>query len=91
MTRAGKQGLLVLFDAYSPFDADQPGKFVKLAVGCRETQLILAHMHGPQFAQLLVGAGSPNAEQFSCDFTADEIAALAHDNAAQLFGLEGAS
>lgn len=81
----------MLFDAYSPFDADQPGKFVKLAVGCRETQLILAHMHGPQFAQLLVGAGSPNAEQFSCDFTADEIAALAHDNAAQLFGLEGAS
>jgi uncharacterized protein len=52
--RAGERGLPVLFDAYSPFDPGQPGKFVKLAMACPDTTLILAHAHGPHFADLLV-------------------------------------
>ncbi len=47
-------GLPVLFDAYSPFDADQPGKFVRLAMEVPEARLVLAHAHGPKFAELLV-------------------------------------
>lgn len=52
--RAGELGLPVLFDAYSPFDPAQPGKFVRLAMTCQDTTLILAHAHGPDFASLLV-------------------------------------
>ncbi len=52
--KATKQGLPVLFDAYSPWDADQPGKFVDLATEVPDGRLILAHAHGPGFAQLLV-------------------------------------
>jgi predicted TIM-barrel fold metal-dependent hydrolase len=47
-------GLPVLFDAYSPWDANQPGKFVNLALALPESKLILAHAHGPGFPQLLV-------------------------------------
>lgn len=52
--RAADHNLPVLFDAYSPSDANQPGKFVHLAMGVPESRLILAHAHGPSFAQLLV-------------------------------------
>jgi uncharacterized protein len=52
--RAAERGLPVLFDAYSPWDADQPGKFVNLATAVPESRLILAHAHGPGFPQLLV-------------------------------------
>jgi hypothetical protein len=52
--RAAEHGLPVLFDAYSPWDANQPGKFVNLATAVPESRLILAHAHGPGFAQLLV-------------------------------------
>lgn len=52
--RAAERGLPVLFDAWSPWDADQPGKFVKLAMAVPESRLILAHAHGPGFPQLLV-------------------------------------
>jgi len=52
--RASAHHLPVLFDAYSPFDADQPGKFVRLAMEVPEARLILAHAHGPRFADLLV-------------------------------------
>jgi len=52
--RAAERNLPVLFDAYSPFDADQPGKFVLLAMNVPEARLILAHAHGPRFADLLV-------------------------------------
>jgi predicted TIM-barrel fold metal-dependent hydrolase len=52
--KAGELDLPVLFDAYSPFDADQPGKFVKLAMEAKESKIILAHMHGPRFLELLV-------------------------------------
>ena len=51
--RAAELGLPVLFDAYSPWDANQPGKFVNLAMEVPESRLILAHAHGPGFAQLL--------------------------------------
>jgi predicted TIM-barrel fold metal-dependent hydrolase len=51
---AAAQGLPVLFDAYSPWDANQPGKFADLAVAVPEARLILAHAHGPGFPQLLV-------------------------------------
>lgn len=54
VARAAAQGLPVLFDAYSPFDPAQPGKFVELAMAVPAARLILAHAHGPGFAQLLV-------------------------------------
>jgi predicted TIM-barrel fold metal-dependent hydrolase len=52
--RAAERGLPVLFDAYSPWDANQPGKFVNLAMAVPEARLILAHAHGPAFPQLLL-------------------------------------
>jgi hypothetical protein len=52
--RATERRLPVLFDAYSPWDANQPGKFVNLAMAVPESRLILAHAHGPGFPQLLV-------------------------------------
>jgi predicted TIM-barrel fold metal-dependent hydrolase len=52
--KAAERGLPVLFDAYSPWDADQPGKFVNLATAVPDARLILAHAHGPGFPQLLV-------------------------------------
>jgi uncharacterized protein len=51
---AAQHGLPVLFDAYSPWDANQPGKFANLAMTVPESRLILAHAHGPGFPQLLV-------------------------------------
>ena len=52
--KATERGLPVLFDAYSPWDANQPGKFVDLATSQPDARLILAHAHGPGFPQLLV-------------------------------------
>ncbi len=54
VTKAAERDLPVLFDAYSPWDANQPGKFVNLAMAVPEAKLILAHAHGPGFPQLLV-------------------------------------
>ncbi len=54
VAKAAKLGLPVLFDAYSPWDPGQPGKFVKLALAVPEARLILAHAHGPIFSSLLV-------------------------------------
>lgn len=54
VARATERRLPVLFDAYSPWDANQPGKFVNLAMAVPESRLILAHAHGPGFPQLLV-------------------------------------
>ena len=53
-SKAAECGLPILFDAYSPWDANQPGKFVNLAMAVPEARLILAHAHGPGFPQLLV-------------------------------------
>ena len=52
--RATERGLPLLFDAYSPWDANQPGKFVDLAMAVPDSRLILAHAHGPSFPQLLL-------------------------------------
>jgi hypothetical protein len=52
--RATECGMPVLFDAYSPWDTNQPGKFVSLATALPESRLILAHAHGPGFPQLLI-------------------------------------
>ena len=52
--QAARRRLPVLFDAYSPFDADQPGKFVRLAMQVPRARLVLAHAHGPRFPDLLV-------------------------------------
>ncbi len=52
--KAAERGLPVLFDAYSPWDANQPGKFADLAEAVPEARLILAHAHGPSFPQLLL-------------------------------------
>ena len=54
VSKAAERGLPVLFDAYSPWDANQPGKFANLAMAVPESRLILAHAHGPGFSQLLV-------------------------------------
>jgi uncharacterized protein len=141
VARAASHRLPVLFDAYSPFDADQPGKFIRLAMAVPQARLILAHAHGPSFAQLLAYeilarypwwprqvwvdisataallAGGPYAEQFvwvmrkvgtdrivfGSDYPLDdpvhairavgelgfgdsELAAVMHDNAADLLG-----
>jgi uncharacterized protein len=52
--KAAEYGMPVLFDAYSPWDANQPGKFVTLARAVPQARLILAHAHGPFFPQLVV-------------------------------------
>jgi predicted TIM-barrel fold metal-dependent hydrolase len=52
--RAARHDLPVLFDAYSPWDANQPGKFADLAAAVPEARLILAHAHGPGFPKLLL-------------------------------------
>jgi predicted TIM-barrel fold metal-dependent hydrolase len=52
--RAAQHDLPVLFDAYSLWDANQPGKFANLASQIPEARLILAHAHGPGFPQLLL-------------------------------------
>ena len=57
VSRAAERGLPVLFDAWAPWDASQPGKFVKLAVAAPDARLILAHAHGPSFPQLLAYDG----------------------------------
>lgn len=52
--RAGELDLTVLFDAWSPTDVAQTGKFVQLALEVPETRLILAHAHGMDFPKLVM-------------------------------------
>jgi uncharacterized protein len=54
VARAARHHLPVLFDAYSPFDPAQPGKFLRLAIEEPDARLILAHALGPQFSELVV-------------------------------------
>ena len=49
---AGEHGMVVLFDGYSPFDANQIGKFIKLAIANPKANIIIAHLGGPMFHQL---------------------------------------
>ncbi|MDG4823535.1 amidohydrolase family protein [Asanoa sp. WMMD1127] len=53
VARAGERGLVVLFDGFNPFDADQPGKLLALAARCGGSRLLLAHLNGTRFADLL--------------------------------------
>ncbi|MEY4551164.1 MAG: hypothetical protein RL685_7359, partial [Pseudomonadota bacterium] len=52
--RAAELGLVILFDAYSPFDPGETGKFVKLALAHPTARFILAHMGGPRFFDMAV-------------------------------------
>jgi predicted TIM-barrel fold metal-dependent hydrolase len=54
--RATAHGMVLLFDGYSPFDADETGKFLMLAVEQPDARLILAHMGGPRFADMMLFA-----------------------------------
>lgn len=140
---AGDRGLPVLFDSYSPSDANEPGKFAEMATDCPETKIVLAHMLGPRFPELIIyqtlsqypwwpnnvwfdvswaaskWSKSPFSDQYSwicrqmgvdrllfgsdfpiddpvqaltslelLSFNDDETAAIAHDNAAALYGLD---
>ncbi|MDP2274903.1 MAG: amidohydrolase family protein [Archangium sp.] len=48
-----QQKLVVLFDGFSPFDANQTGKFLMLAVQNPEARMILAHAGGPKFDEFV--------------------------------------
>lgn len=52
--RAAALGLVLLFDAYSPFDADQIGKFLMLAVQHPTARIVLAHLGAVRFHELAV-------------------------------------
>jgi hypothetical protein len=72
--RATERRLPVLFDAYSPWDANQPGKFVNLAMAVPESRLVLAHAHGPfagQFAWVLRKVGVDRVI-FGSDYPVDD-------------------
>jgi len=53
---AGELGLVVLFDAFSLRDPAQVGKFVDLAIACPDTDIILAHLAGPRFPEMMTFA-----------------------------------
>ncbi|MEV0647080.1 amidohydrolase family protein [Phytomonospora sp. NPDC050363] len=52
--RAGDHGIVTLFDGWNPFDGDQPGKFLKLAMAHQHSHFIVAHFGGLDFAKLMV-------------------------------------
>jgi uncharacterized protein len=51
--KAAELKLIILFDGYSPFDANETGKFILLAVAHPQAKIILAHMGGPRFLDML--------------------------------------
>jgi predicted TIM-barrel fold metal-dependent hydrolase len=52
VARAGQLGVPITFDASALLDADQIGKFIKLAIMNPQTDIILAHMGGTRFDEL---------------------------------------
>jgi hypothetical protein len=52
VAKTAELGLVILFDGFSPFDANQTGKFVVLAVQNPKARLILAHMGGTKFDEM---------------------------------------
>jgi predicted TIM-barrel fold metal-dependent hydrolase len=54
--RATALRLVILFDSYSPFDPAEIGKFVNLAIANPEARIILAHLGGARFREMLVFA-----------------------------------
>jgi len=51
--KAAELKLVILFDGYSPFDANETGKFIVLAVSHPQAKIILAHMGGPRFLDMM--------------------------------------
>ncbi|HEX3757251.1 MAG TPA: amidohydrolase family protein [Kofleriaceae bacterium] len=49
VARAGELGMAVLFDGFSPWDANQPGKLLTLAISHPDARIIIAHIGGPRF------------------------------------------
>jgi uncharacterized protein len=49
-----KLGMIILFDSYSPFDSEQMGKYVMLAIENPKAKFVLAHMGGPKFREFLI-------------------------------------
>lgn len=56
VARAAELGLVLVFDGYSPFDADQPGKFAILAISHPTARIVLAHIGGPKFDDMILFA-----------------------------------
>jgi uncharacterized protein len=56
VARAAAHNMIILFDGYSPFDADETGKFLMLAVQQPSARFILAHMGGPRFLDMMIFA-----------------------------------
>lgn len=52
--RAGRHDLPVLFDAYSPGDPGQLMKFVELALAHMDVDLVLAHLGGTRFVDMVM-------------------------------------
>lgn len=52
VAKAGELGLVLLFDGFSPFDANQPGKLLMLAIKHPKARLIIAHIGGPTFTDM---------------------------------------
>lgn len=50
--KLGELGMIALFDAFSPWDADQAGKFLLLAIQHPKARLILAHLGGVRFHEM---------------------------------------
>lgn len=51
---AAALGLVLLFDAYSPFDGDEIGKFLVLAVEHPSARIVLAHLGAMRFHEMAV-------------------------------------
>jgi hypothetical protein len=49
---AADLGMVVLFDGFSPFDANETGKFLRLAVTHPSARLVLAHLGGIRFHEM---------------------------------------
>jgi predicted TIM-barrel fold metal-dependent hydrolase len=55
---ATTRGILILFDGYSPFDANETGKFLMLAVQQPKARIVLAHLGGPRFSEMMIFAAA---------------------------------
>jgi uncharacterized protein len=50
--RAAELGIALLFDGFSPFDLNQPGKFLQLSLANPTARIIIAHLGGPLFDEM---------------------------------------
>lgn len=58
MSKLEERGMIVLFDAYSPWDANQLGNFLMLGIKHPKARLVLAHMGGSRFRDdIMFGIG----------------------------------